>query len=317
LEELDAIAIDNAPAPRATRDEKIREAKDKDPVVARLRERGLVKQDRRDGGVDIICPFESEHEGERGLTDTTYWPPHTGGYVVGHFNCKHTHCAQRADADFLAALGLAKPQSAPAKANERKAQAGFIPVPEFVKHIEPEHWIVDGVIQRGYLYALTAQTNHAKTALATALALCIGTGLAFAGLAVEQGRVIYLCGENPDDFQKRLAGAIQYMGIEPEACAAVMVLPLAEKLNAIHAEIAEALFIEEVAKTLLELGVLRRENGRLTLVKGAEQISVPDTINDIIMARLDRLGEDGKRTVQLASVIGRQFMVRLLSRWRA
>jgi tetratricopeptide (TPR) repeat protein len=32
------------------------------------------------------------------------------------------------------------------------------------------------------------------------------------------------------------------------------------------------------------------------------------------MARLDRLGEDGKRTVQLASVIGRQFLVRLLAR---
>ncbi len=32
------------------------------------------------------------------------------------------------------------------------------------------------------------------------------------------------------------------------------------------------------------------------------------------MARLDRLGEDGKRTVQLASVIGRQFLRRLLER---
>jgi predicted ATPase len=32
------------------------------------------------------------------------------------------------------------------------------------------------------------------------------------------------------------------------------------------------------------------------------------------MARLDRLGEDGKRTVQLASVIGRQFLARLLER---
>ena len=32
------------------------------------------------------------------------------------------------------------------------------------------------------------------------------------------------------------------------------------------------------------------------------------------MARLDRLGEDGKRAVQLASVIGRQFLVRLLER---
>src|SRR5262245_63959819 len=34
----------------------------------------------------------------------------------------------------------------------------------------------------------------------------------------------------------------------------------------------------------------------------------------LIMARRDRLGDDGKRTVQLASVIGRQFLVRLLAR---
>jgi class 3 adenylate cyclase/tetratricopeptide (TPR) repeat protein len=74
------------------------------------------------------------------------------------------------------------------------------------------------------------------------------------------------------------------------------------------------LFIEEVTKTLLDLGVLQRENGNYRLVKSLAEVSVPDTIQDIIMARLDRLGEDGKRTVQLASVIGRQFLVRLLER---
>ena len=74
------------------------------------------------------------------------------------------------------------------------------------------------------------------------------------------------------------------------------------------------LFVEEVAKTLLDLGVLRRENGGLRMVKGIGEVSVPETIHGIIMARLDRLGEDGKRTVQLASVIGRQFLQRLLER---
>src|SRR6266542_1534878 len=74
------------------------------------------------------------------------------------------------------------------------------------------------------------------------------------------------------------------------------------------------LFVEEVAKTLLDLGVLRRENGGLRMVKGTGEGSVPDTIHGSIMARLDRLGEDGKRTVQLASVIGRQFLQRLLER---
>jgi class 3 adenylate cyclase/tetratricopeptide (TPR) repeat protein len=74
------------------------------------------------------------------------------------------------------------------------------------------------------------------------------------------------------------------------------------------------LFIEEVTRTLLDLGVLQREDGAYRLVKNLSEVSVPDTIQGIIMARLDRLEEDGKRTVQLASVIGRQFLVRLLAR---
>jgi class 3 adenylate cyclase/tetratricopeptide (TPR) repeat protein len=74
------------------------------------------------------------------------------------------------------------------------------------------------------------------------------------------------------------------------------------------------LFVEEVTKTLLDLGVIRRENGGYRMVKGIAEVGVPDTIQGIIMARLDRLGEEGKRTVQLASVIGRQFLRRLLER---
>jgi len=74
------------------------------------------------------------------------------------------------------------------------------------------------------------------------------------------------------------------------------------------------LFIEEVTKTLLDLGILERENGSFRVVRPLRGAAVPDTIHDIIMARLDRLGENGKRTVQLASVIGRQFLRRLLER---
>ena len=74
------------------------------------------------------------------------------------------------------------------------------------------------------------------------------------------------------------------------------------------------LYVEEVAKTLLDVGVLRRENGGYRLVRRLDEAGIPDTIQGIIMARLDRLGEAGKRTVQLASVIGRQFLKRLLGR---
>src|SRR5712691_13467040 len=74
------------------------------------------------------------------------------------------------------------------------------------------------------------------------------------------------------------------------------------------------LFIEEVIRTLLDLGVLQREHGGYRLMKSLGEVHVPETIHGIIMARLDRLGDEGKRTVQLASVIGRQFLQRLLER---
>jgi len=88
------------------------------------------------------------------------------------------------------------------------------------------------------------------------------------------------------------------------------------ELKTILLEMAEGvpLFVEEVVKTLLDVGVLQRQNDSYHVASGLARVSVPDTIQGIIMARLDHLGEAGKRTVQLASVIGRQFLVRLLER---
>jgi class 3 adenylate cyclase/tetratricopeptide (TPR) repeat protein len=74
------------------------------------------------------------------------------------------------------------------------------------------------------------------------------------------------------------------------------------------------LFVEEVTKTFLDLGILERDSGGFRVVRPIRDAAIPNTIHDIIMARLDRLGEEGKRTVQLASVIGRQFLRRLLER---
>src|SRR5208337_4977178 len=89
-----------------------------------------------------------------------------------------------------------------------------------------------------------------------------------------------------------------------------------EELKATLEQKAEGvpLFVEEMTKSLVDLGFLARENGHYRVTKALEDLSVPDTMQGIIMARLDRLGGDGKRMVQLASVIGRQFVVRLLER---
>ena len=73
-------------------------------------------------------------------------------------------------------------------------------------------------------------------------------------------------------------------------------------------------FLEEVLKSLLEVGALRQRDGRYILTKHISEIYVPNTIQDVIMARIDRLEEVPKRALQLASVIGREFTVRLLER---
>ena len=45
-----------------------------------------------------------------------------------------------------------------------------------------------------------------------------------------------------------------------------------------------------------------------------DEITVPDSIHDVLMARIDRLDEQPKRAIQMASVIGREFALRLLER---
>ena len=73
-------------------------------------------------------------------------------------------------------------------------------------------------------------------------------------------------------------------------------------------------FVEEVTKSLLEEGVIRITNGSVELTRELDDVSVPDSIQDILMARIDRLPEAARRAIQVASVIGREFALRLLER---
>ena len=73
------------------------------------------------------------------------------------------------------------------------------------------------------------------------------------------------------------------------------------------------LFIEEMTRALTERGLLGAESAGGP-GSGEADGAFPDTMQDIIRARIDRLGESVKRTVQTAAVIGREFGVRLLTR---
>ncbi len=71
-------------------------------------------------------------------------------------------------------------------------------------------------------------------------------------------------------------------------------------------------FMEEFTHTLLENGSIQRKDNQYILSGNASVIQVPDTIQGVIAARMDRLEDNLKRTMQVASVIGRDFAFRVL-----
>jgi class 3 adenylate cyclase/tetratricopeptide (TPR) repeat protein len=71
-------------------------------------------------------------------------------------------------------------------------------------------------------------------------------------------------------------------------------------------------FLEEVLRSLIESGVLMRSGSGWTVTALSETIKVPDTLQGVLLSRLDRLPEDLKRVTQKAAVIGRVFLYRVL-----
>ena len=72
------------------------------------------------------------------------------------------------------------------------------------------------------------------------------------------------------------------------------------------------LYMEELTHSLLENGSIQKKDHQFVLSGKASDIQIPDTIQGIIAARMDRLEDNLKRTMQVASVIGRDFAFRIL-----
>jgi predicted ATPase len=71
------------------------------------------------------------------------------------------------------------------------------------------------------------------------------------------------------------------------------------------------LFVEELTKTVLESGLLSEENGAYVLASALTPLAIPSTLQDSLMARLDRLAPV-KDIAQIGAAIGREFSYRLL-----
>src|SRR5262249_18697234 len=73
------------------------------------------------------------------------------------------------------------------------------------------------------------------------------------------------------------------------------------------------LFVEEITKAILESGHLKEVGGHYELIGSFSTFTIPATLHDSLMARLDRL-MTGKVIAQLGATIGRQFSYALLQK---
>ena len=150
----------------------------------------------------------------------------------------------------------------------------------------------------------------------------------------DAGPILFLCAFRPD----RLAPAWQVKQAAeqdyPHRYREVMLQPLSAissrelvdhllsiselppKLHALIEEKAEGnpFFVEEVVRTLIDRGAVLRDASGAHWKAGTDidEIAIPDNLQGLLVARIDRLAEETRRTLQLASVVGRTFYYRVL-----
>ncbi|HOE64453.1 MAG TPA: tetratricopeptide repeat protein [Candidatus Sumerlaeota bacterium] len=72
-------------------------------------------------------------------------------------------------------------------------------------------------------------------------------------------------------------------------------------------------YIEEVILELQEKGLIEKKGKSYQLKTKIEKISIPDTVEGVVLARIDRLERKVKQVLQCASVIGQEFRYHTLA----
>jgi hypothetical protein len=130
-------------------------------------------------------------------------------------------------------------------------------LPEFLGAFEPPDYLIDGLLQHHYFYAITAKTGAGKTAVALLISFLVANpngGQKLGRHDVEHGRVVYVTRENPTDVRMRLIGMAVKMHFDPDDLARTFLVidsveNLAQDSERIRREIAT---FGEVALVILD-----------------------------------------------------------------
>jgi ABC-type oligopeptide transport system substrate-binding subunit/class 3 adenylate cyclase/tetratricopeptide (TPR) repeat protein len=94
---------------------------------------------------------------------------------------------------------------------------------------------------------------------------------------------------------------------------AIADLPETVRLRILERAEGNPLFLEEIVRHLVDQGVILREGERYRATSALLEVTIPETLRGVLLARIDRLQDDVRRTLQLASVIGKSFLFSLLA----
>jgi class 3 adenylate cyclase len=151
----------------------------------------------------------------------------------------------------------------------------------------------------------------------------------------EQAPLILICAFRPDrqvtGWQVKTIAETDYphryveINLEPlnveESCALVEnLLTVAELPPTLQEGIltkaeGNPFFVEEVIRSLIEDGTIVRddEHDRWVASDAREAIEIPESLQALMVARIDRLEEEARQTLQMAAVVGRSFYYRVLN----
>jgi hypothetical protein len=112
-------------------------------------------------------------------------------------------------------LNASSEQEAPKQEAPKQKKTIIVPSAQFVGNFVPPDYLVDGLMQRRFVYSMTGLTGAGKTAIALRITAHVALGLALGAREVEQGKVLYFAGENPDDVRMRWIKLCEEMKIDP------------------------------------------------------------------------------------------------------
>jgi class 3 adenylate cyclase len=125
---------------------------------------------------------------------------------------------------------------------------------------------------------------------------------------------------------RRLGGVsrIELVGLDDTGVMTLMEAAAGHRLDEHAVGLAHAIcretdgnpfFVSEVLRNLTETGTIRQDaEGRWVTENSFDAIALPDSVREVIGARVLRLGKDAGRVLSVASVIGRDFDLDLLAR---